>query len=408
MTNEFPKLRPLDVQSYQQPGQPPVLLLRDPLGLSERMVGIAQHLSPLLALCDGMHDLLGIQTALRIRWGIPITRQALHEVIDTLEEACLLDNERSAAAMADALAAFRGAPRRIPALAGGGYPAEPSTLGAYLDAFDPADVLLPGGLSPDGAVRGLVSPHIDYGRGGPVYRAIWQVAADAARHADLAIIFGTDHSGGPGKITLTGQNYATPYGVLPNAREVTQAVADALGHEDAFEEELHHRNEHSIELAEVWLHHVRRGAPIEVVPILCGSFAHFVAGRADPAEDVRIAKTIEALAQSTGDRSVLVIAAADLAHIGPAFGGAPAHVHQRAVLKRADETLLDQMSAGDAEGFFGALRDVGDHNNVCGLPPIYLALRLLGDVRGAAVAYDQCPADERNTSWVSVAGLVWH
>ncbi len=48
-----------------------------------------------------------------------------------------------------------------------------------------------------------------------------------------------------------------------------------------------------------------------------------------------------------------------------------------------------------------------DRNNVCGLPPIYLALRLLGETAGETVAYDQCPADEENTSWVSVAGMVW-
>jgi len=408
MNIEFPKLRPLDVQPHQQSGQPPMLLLRDPLGLTDQMLAIPQQLAPLLALCDGMHDQVGILTALRVRWGIPITRQALREIVDTLDEACLLESERSAAAMAAALAAYRAEPSRPLTLAGGGYPADPSALSDYLEAFDPADRLLAEPSSHNGIVRGLISPHIDYSRGGPIYRAAWQAASAAARSADLAIIFGTDHSGGLGRVTLTQQSYATPYGVLPNALGVTGAVADALGEEDAYAEELHHRHEHSIELAAVWLHHVRQGNPIEVVPILCGSFAHFVAGQADPAHDTRIAKTIDALTGATGGRSVLVIAAADLAHIGPAFGGAPAHAEQRAVLRRADEALLAQMSAGDAEGFFGALRDVGDRNNVCGLPPIYMALRFLGDVRGAAVAYDQCPADDRNTSWVSVAGLVWH
>ena len=65
------------------------------------------------------------------------------------------------------------------------------------------------------------------------------------------------------------------------------------------------------------------------------------------------------------------------------------------------------MAAGSAEGFFAELKAVEDRNNVCGLPPIYLALRLLGASQGHAVAYDQCPADEQNTSWVSVAGMLW-
>ena len=47
-----------------------------------------------------------------------------------------------------------------------------------------------------GPIRGVVSPHIDYARGGPVYKAVWSAAEQAVQDADLAIIFGTDHSGG--------------------------------------------------------------------------------------------------------------------------------------------------------------------------------------------------------------------
>ncbi len=244
--------------------------------------------------------------------------------------------------------------------------------------------------------------------GGPVYQAVWRASTEAAQAADLAIILGTDHSGGPGKITPTRQSYATPYGLLPTASSVIDAVADALGDDEAFAEELHHRKEHSIELASVWLHHARKGRAIEVAPILCGSFAHFVAGHADPAADRQIERAITALRQATQGRNLLVVAAADLAHIGPAFGGPPVDPPNRAKLARTDEALLARMADGDADGFFAALQSVDDRNNVCGLPPIYLALRLLGVTRGETVAYDQCPADEGNTSWVSVAGLVWH
>ncbi|NLF76882.1 MAG: AmmeMemoRadiSam system protein B, partial [Chloroflexi bacterium] len=175
----------------------------------------------------------------------------------------------------------------------------------------------------------------------------------------------------------------------------------------AFAEELHHRSEHSIELASVWLHHVRQGRDIEIAPILCGSFAHFVAGEADPAHDLQIEGTIAALRQVTVGRNVLVVAAADLAHVGPAFGGPPFGLPGRAELRRTDEELLAMVAGGDAGGFYALLRSTGDRNNVCGLPPIYLALRFLGNARGETIAYDQCTADEADTSWVSVAGMVW-
>jgi len=407
MPDAYPKLRPLDIRPFRQDGQS-MLVLRDPLGLSDQLLALPQPLAPLLGLCDGTRDLVGIHTALTLRWGIRICRPTMDQLMEMLDEACLLDNQRSAAAMRSALSAYRDAPNRPPVLAGGGYPAEANTLKRFLDGFDGRDVSS-GCQHPGNApILGIVSPHIDYARGGPVYRAVWTAATEAARTADLAIIFGTDHLGDLGAITVTRQSYATPYGLLPTAVDVIDAVANGLGEEAAFGKELHHRTEHSIELASVWLHHVRQGRSIEIVPVLCGSFAHFVAGQADPAQDPHIEAAIAALRQATKGRNLLVVAAADLAHVGPAFGGPPFDIHARAELRQTDEELLEGLSRGDADGFFASLRSTGDRNNVCGLPPIYLALRLLGNTCGETIAYDQCPADEADTSWVSVAGMVWH
>lgn len=384
-----------------------MLLLRDPLGVSEQMLGVPQPLAPLLMLCDGTRDLVGLRTALSLRWGVRLTANQLRELIDTLDAAYFLDNAAFAAAQRAALAEYRAAPNRPSTIAGGGYPDKPDALAGFLDAFDTARVTRDFPPVQAASARGVLSPHIDYARGGGVYRAAWTAAAPSVQDAELAIIFGTDHYGGLGKITPTRQSYATPFGVLPTNRDLVDALADALGEEDAFAEELHHRNEHSIELASVWLHHAREGRPVEVVPILCGSFAHFVAGQADPAQDARFERTLAALDQAMSARRTIVIAAADLAHIGPAFDGRPVREEGQAALRAADDAALRQMAAGSAGGFFDELKAVEDRNNVCGLPPIYLTLRLLGETRGHAVAYDQCPADEQNTSWVSVAGLVW-
>jgi len=65
------------------------------------------------------------------------------------------------------------------------------------------------------------------------------------------------------------------------------------------------------------------------------------------------------------------------------------------------------MVAGDAEGFYSSIQRVGDVNNVCGLSPVYLTLKTLGATEGECVAYQACPADERDTSVVTVAGLIF-
>jgi hypothetical protein len=72
----------------------------------------------------------------------------------------------------------------------------------------------------------------------------------------------------------------------------------------------------------------------------------------------------------------------------------------------ADGEIIDRACEGSADGFFKAIQRVGDRNNVCGLPPIHAALRLLEPVKGEQVAYDRCPADEHETSFVSISGVI--
>jgi AmmeMemoRadiSam system protein B len=222
----------------------------------------------------------------------------------------------------------------------------------------------------------------------------------------LVLILGTDHNGSAGSLTLTRQHYATPYGILPTAVEVVDRLAETLGQQASFVQELHHRAEHSIELAAVWLHHMRGGAPCDLVPILCGSFHRYTQEGEDAALDTHLSQALRTLRDAIQGRRTLVVAAADLAHVGPAFGGPPLNADGRAELQAADEALLAQVCAGSAEGFMDEVRRVEDRYNVCGIPPIYLMLRLLEPARGSLVAYDLCPADEQGTSQVSICGVV--
>ncbi len=400
-----PKLRPVEVRPMVEHDQP-ALMLRDPQAISDKVVILPQALGPLLALCDGSRDVSELCEALVVHAGLRVKPEVVQRVIDHLDDALLLENDHFAQAYAEALQTYRAAPFRPPVLAGQSYPGKPAALRAMLEDY--LAKVSTDGTSP--GIVGLVSPHIDYPRGGPVYAGVWSQAAEAVRAADLAVIFGTDHSGGAGRITLTRQNHATPYGTLPTAVDIVDALAAALGEEAAFAEEVHHRQEHSIELAAVWLHHMRGGQPCRVVPILCGSFHHFVEGAAgaDPATDPAFNAVLDALRAAIAGQRTVIVAAADLAHIGPAFGGSfPIDRIRYEQLQVSDEILIETITDGDAAAFFHTIAAEGDRRNVCGLPPIYLTLRLLGgNVRGELTGYDRCPADEQNTSFVSVCGVV--
>jgi hypothetical protein len=146
---------------------------------------------------------------------------------------------------------------------------------------------------------------------------------------------------------------------------------------------------------------------VPVVPVLCGHFGAFVEGAGDPAAHEAFDMAVEVLGEVMASRRTLVVAAADLAHVGPAFGDPHGlDFITRAQLRKTDERLLARVYAGDAAGFFEAVKAEGDRWRVCGLPPIYLALRLLGETAGRPAGYALCPADPQGTSVVTIAGVV--
>jgi hypothetical protein len=399
-----PKLRTLDIRPYQQDDQN-FFLVRDPLQITEAVLLVPYQLGPVLMLCNGDWDAHAMNGILRLQYGVQFEPDVLESVLNMLDEALLFENERFETAKARALAEYRQAPFRLPTLAGAGYPAEPADLKHQFEAY----LEEVGEVRPASAeARGVLSPHIDYARGGAVYAQVWKKAAGVARNAELVVLLGTDHySEMPGSLTLTRQNYATPYGILPTAVELVDELAQAIGEEAAFAGELRHRGEHSLELVAVWLHHMRRGQPVPLIPVLTGSFSEYVQTGQSPITNATVRAVIERLQQLTAGKRVLYVASGDLSHVGPAFNGEPLNAASKADVQAADQEVLARMCAGDADGFYSSIQRVGDANNVCGLSPVYFALKALGATEGECVAYATCPADENNTSVVTVAGVVF-
>ncbi|HEV2124486.1 MAG TPA: AmmeMemoRadiSam system protein B [Chloroflexota bacterium] len=427
------KLRSLEARWVDVAGEPR-LRLRDPLEISGRHALVPASLVPLLPLMDGTRNEAQLATSFGLRTGRALSDDAIAAIMRSLDEAMLLENDRYRAGLEAVRRVYRAQPFRFPALAGRSYPISSSALEDEFEAFSRAaghieDLPTLGRLT---RAAGVLSPHIDYTRGGPLYAATWQSAAAAVASAEVVVIFGTDHWGSAGRLTLTPQRYATPWGALPTDPDLVQVLAEALG-ESAFEEELHHRNEHAIELAAVWLHWTLRQAGVidgclpPVIPILCGSFHCYTHVSDDESSTTRSARNegqtpeeepwassaLDALVQSLGDRRVFVVSAADLAHVGPAFGDPnPLTVQEKEALVAADAALLRTMTDGDAGALLATLRAQQDRNRICGLPPTYWAMRLLERLNGRRPAgqltgYDQCPADEQFGSVVSIAGVVW-
>ena len=405
-SNDRPRLRRVEPRRVQYQGQP-FIHLHDPLGIAERTILLPEGMAPLLALADGTRDAAGLQASLLLRTGVHVSQEQVSELIQGLDEACLLENDTYEAAVAAALTRYREADARPTSHAGVVYPDNRNKLVAALSDYERrAPDVEP--LPESARITGVVSPHIDYERGWQTYAQLWGRCSGALDDVELAVILGTDHKGGPGSLTLTRQSYASPLGTLPTDREIVDGLAGVIGEGDAFDEEIHHLGEHSIELAAVWFQRAI-GREVPAVPILCGSLYEVVTGGSDAEGYARLDDVIGYLEGVIGVRRTLVIAAGDLAHVGPAFGDpSPISAPGRASLAAADARTIAAIDAGDARGFLDISRAERDARKICGISPIYIALRLLAGSKGESLGYDQCPADSNGGSLVSIVGsILW-
>jgi MEMO1 family protein len=381
--------------------------IRDPAGYTQAVLVLPPALVEVVSLFDGDHSIGDIQEALLRRHGELIDSGRIGGVVETLDEHGFLDSPGFAARRTAIEAEFRRSSTRPATHAGGAYADGPDALRAQMDAFFPE----PEGPGPvrwgPGAgapISGLVAPHIDFHRGGPVYAWGYRDLAERA-DADCFVILGTCHAGMPDPFALTLKDYDTPLGPAPVDREFADALGRRAG-QDLLSSELAHRSEHSIEFQAVFLRYLYAGRrEFTIVPVLA-SFVHEALARGGGVEDdPRVPAFLDALAETmaAARRRVCLVAGADLAHVGPRFGDPAAVTATRLrEVEDADRGMLETVVAGDARAFFESAARDGDARRVCGLSPMYVLLRTLAGRRGSLRRYAQWPDPEGTVTFASV------
>jgi AmmeMemoRadiSam system protein B len=304
----------------------------------------------------------------------------------------------------------REAPLRPATHAGGAYAGDPEALRTQMDGFfdapdGPGTIRWADGAGGAPPPRGLIAPHIDFHRGGPAYAWGYRDLAERCP-ADCFVILGTCHSGMADPFAVTLKGYDTPLGPAPVDREFVDALSRRAG-QDLFASELSHRAEHSIEFQAVFLRYLFAGRrEVTIVPVLASFVHEAIACGRTPEADPRVARFLDALAETIAalPRRICVIAGADLAHVGPRFGD-PEEVTAGwlADVEREDRAMLAAVEAGDAAAFFESAARDGDRRRVCGLSPIYAALRALEGAQGTLRRYAQWPDPQGTVTFASVA-----
>ncbi|MBV9324805.1 MAG: AmmeMemoRadiSam system protein B, partial [Chloroflexi bacterium] len=155
----------------------------------------------------------------------------------------------------------------------------------------------------------------------------------------------------------------------------------AWGH-DLFAGEFSHSGEHSIEFQAVYLRSLglagEGAAPI--VPILCDSLHSIVPFGRSPRQVEVVSGFVSALRRAMAEdgRRITLIAAVDLAHVGPRFGDDwPVDAGHQLSVGDADRDLLSLVAAADADGYYAHVMRDQDARRICGFTPLYILTALM-------------------------------
>jgi MEMO1 family protein len=407
-----PRLRPIEVLPVVVEEQQ-MYCLRDPADPAGPSLVVSREALLLLNYMNGERDVGRICSAFTLQTGMAVPQEQVEAFAQRLDEAFLLASPRYETRLAALRADFHAAPRRAATHAGGAYPGDltalEDTLAGHFTAPDgPGDLPEEPG---DRDLVGLVVPHVDLHRGGSTYAWAYRALAEA-EPPELVVLLGTCHAPMSTPFAVTAKDYDTPFGPVPTDTGFVHDLAASYSG-DLFADEVAHRAEHALEFQAIYLRYLQwRGLlpPVRVVPILCGSpHAHVPRGGL-PGDAPGVVEFLDVLAErlADDDRRALIVAAADLAHVGPQFGDPePVTAPFLGTVAQADRAMLDVAASGEADDFYRSVMSDGDRRRVCGVAPMYAMLDLLPESRGEVLHYTPW-ADPNGYSAVTFASVAYY
>jgi MEMO1 family protein len=410
-----PVLRPVESIVVPDREHGRVLVLRDTQGITDAHAVIPPALASVVVRFTGRLtcEEIALEASEEVGSNVPV--DVVVRLADELAVGLFLEGPLFRAARARVEREFAESRTRAATHAGGAYHGERSALERYIDeaclakANGNGNGVAHGPNGATGVMRALVAPHIDPWRGAVGYgRAYASLGASIPPEVDTFVLFGTSHAPMREPFALCRKAFDTPLGAAQADEQGIDALAARASGFDPFADQFNHKREHSLEFQVVFLKHMLKEREFRIIPVLAGLGLQQASGN-NPDGDARIAAFMDgvrALVDSRPGR-VVVVAGADLAHVGPRFGDAAAYgKEERGALERADRASLDHAISLDARGFWQHVVADLEARRVCGLAPIWSLLRTLGSggASGKVLHYEQT-VDAEDGSIVSHAAV---
>lgn len=405
---EYPKLRPVEAFPVSLQKRQ-MICLRDPQYLAPESMLLTHGAFFIVSCFNGAESLQDIQAAYFRRFGERVSREKIQELVRMLDENSFLDTQAFHAARELRMEEFRRQSVRTAIHAGAAYEADPKRLRQQIDSFfaHSDGIGMTGTLAGTDSMCGLITPHIDFHRGGPTYSWAYGSLRNRQPH-DLYVLFGTSHSPLPHPFCLTLKDFETPLGRVKTAGDLVNEIS-RQHQQDLLDGEWVHRYEHSIEFQVIFLQYLFPASPLKILPVLCGNIFRIEEG---PLMDISVEadRFLQTLAKVVKEWAgqVFFIAGADLAHMGPRFGDrSPVDTELLSWLRASDLRLLEKVERLDIGGFLEEIRQEGDARRICGISAIYSLLSACGARLGKLLRYGQSP-DPEGTQVVSYASMAFY
>ncbi len=414
-TLEKPAVRALEVSQVKAQGQD-LLMVRDPLGLLEGAALMAMDpvLLVFLQMADGETTLGEMAQKATMLTGQIIPEGMFQSVAKQLDEALLLQSERFVEAMKEKFEKWEKSdtrPAKVFHAPDADRLAMMKELGDEFRRHEMSSLSPPKELDlPPASVRAILSPHIDYQRGGECYAWAYKALKDKGTAARTIIVLGTSHRPATQRFIATRKHYETPFGTIETNREMLDELATEYGHQ-LFEDEYLHADEHTVELQAIYLKKIFQDRDVKIIPILVSSFDDMLHEETDPSSDEQVRDFTAALRkimEKYGD-DVALIGGVDFSHCGPEFGDEALNEPEREKeIEASDRRVLDAIESKDSKAFVDAFRPTLNDTKVCSIGAMYCVLEAMKDEGPAKVlSYQQANSPDKTclVSFASVAFL---
>ena len=386
-----PKLRGLERLRLRRDDED-LIVLRDPLGLCEPFAIDAVY-EPVLDALDGQRTVAQVRQSLLMRGRGSVDLDDLLEFVAELGELGLLDDDQFRALWATAHDTFVEQELREARLAGLLYPSEPEQLRAWLG---PALPTRAGSQDHSGgAPLAIIAPHQPPPSCAGALRRLLAGLPEPERYNHV-VILATDHSPGLLPYAVSDKDLATPLGPVRADLGLLATIEDRL--DWPFREQIRLRTCDPLEWSALLLRGLWGDRCPPVLAVACGQT------RLTSADALTHAREFDALlhqllAEPSRAGKVLWWVAAELSHVGPAFG--QAELPNPVQLERDNRSMLAALLDNRPHELAASLMDRPANLRASGSAALVaLAQQLPPDYRATLLDYQAVAAAGDEPGWI--------